>query len=389
MITLLSKLFIKNSGDYRNPAVRRSYGIVGSVSGIILNILLFSGKYIAGMASGSVAIMADAFNNMSDAGSSMITLIGFKFAGRKPDTEHPFGHGRIEYISGFAVALAIIIMGVELFKTSAEKIMDPSPVDTGLLSMAILAVSICVKVYMFYYNRSIGGKIDSSAMKATAMDSLSDAAATTMVLISMLVMKFGGFNVDGWCGILVAVFILYAGYNAAKDTLSPLLGQPPDPEFIKQIRDITLAHREIVGIHDLVVHDYGPGRIMISLHGEVPGDGNIYEIHDAIDRIETELKEKLGCEAVIHMDPIAMDDKTVMDTKKEVADLVRNIDRLLTIHDFRMVQGQSHTNLIFDVVVPMKFRMSDEEVEAEIKKQVSTRWENYYVVLKVDHPYSA
>lgn len=388
MITLLSKLFIKNSGDYRNPAVRRAYGMVGSVTGIILNLLLFIGKDIAGILSGSVAIMADAFNNLSDAGSSLITLIGFKFAGMKPDVEHPFGHGRIEYISGFAVALAIIIMGVELFKTSVEKILHPSPVDTGILSMAILIASICVKIYMFLYNRSIGSRIDSTAMKATSMDSLSDAMATTMVLLSMLVMKFTGLNIDGWCGILVAGFILYAGYNAAKETLSPLLGQPPDPELIRQIRDITLAHSEVVGIHDLVVHDYGPGRLMISLHGEVPGDGNIYELHDAIDRIEMELREKLGCEAVIHMDPIAVDDQTVMETKKEVAALVRSLDRTLTIHDFRMVQGQTHTNLIFDVVVPMKFRMTDKEVEDTITEMVREKWDNYFVVLKVDHPYS-
>lgn len=387
MIRLLSKIFIKGNGDPREAGVRRAYGILCSVTGICLNILLFAGKYLAGVLSGSIAVMADAFNNLSDAGSSLITLIGFKFAGLEADAEHPFGHGRFEYISGFVVAVAILLMGVELAKSSVAKIISPSPVDASILSMAILCVSVGVKLYMCAYNRTIGRKIDSAAMKATAMDSLSDAVATSMVLVSILVAKFTHINIDGWCGALVAVFILYAGYNAAKDTISPLLGQPPAPELIDQIKEITLSYKEITGIHDLVVHDYGPGRIMISLHGEVPGDGDIFELHDVIDRAEKELKEKLGCEAVIHMDPIAVNNAEVDVIKDEVSALVKTINEKLSIHDFRMVKGSTHTNLIFDVVVPFEMKMSDKQVTEDIERLVRERWSNYFVVLSVDHSY--
>lgn len=387
MIKFLIKRLIKNSDNVKDPAVRRMYGTLCSSVGIGLNICLFAGKYLAGVLSGSIAIMADAFNNLSDAGSSLITLIGFKFAGMKPDAEHPFGHGRIEYISGLAVSAAIILMGVELAKSSVSKIISPSPVDMSMMSIAILAVSVCVKLYMCSYNRFVGKQIDSAAMNATAIDSLSDAVATSVVLLAMLVLKFTGLNVDGWCGAMVALFILYAGYSAAKDTLSPLLGQPPEEELISQIRDITLSHQEIVGIHDLVVHDYGPGRLMISLHGEVPGDGNIFELHDVIDQAEKELKDKLGCDAVIHMDPIATDDEEVNITRRSVEELCKDIHEDLSIHDFRMVKGPTHTNLIFDVVIPFALKLSDKEVTDEIRKRISQKWDNYYAVIEVDHSY--
>lgn len=387
MIRLFTKLFIKDGGDYKNAATRRALGMLCSTVGIGLNICLFAGKYAAGVLSGSIAIMADAFNNLSDAGSSVITLIGFKFAGMKPDAEHPFGHGRFEYLSGFIVAVAIILMGVELLKSSISKILSPSPVETSFLAMGILVASVCVKLYMCFYNRSVGRKIDSAAMRATAMDSLSDSVATTVVFLSMVIMRVTGINADGWCGTMVAIFVLYAGYSAAKDTISPLLGQPPDPEFIEQIKDITLAHKEIVGIHDLVVHDYGPGRVMISLHGEVPGNGDIFKLHDVIDQTEKELKEKLGCEAVIHMDPIAVDDEEIDSIKKEVIELVKVIDEKLTIHDFRMVKGPTHTNLIFDVVVPYELKISDRVVAEEIEQIVRDRWSSFFVVLNIDHTY--
>lgn len=387
MITFLMKLFIKDSGDVKNPEVRRKCGALCSAVGIGLNICLFLGKYLAGVISGSIAIMADAFNNLSDAGSSLITLIGFKFAGMKPDKEHPFGHGRIEYISGLAVSLAIILMGIELARSSIAKILSPTPVDMSLLSVGILVVSVAVKLYMCAYNRAVGKRIDSSAMKATAMDSLSDAVATSVVLLAMLVLHFTGLNVDGWCGVMVALFILYAGWNAARDTMSPLLGQSPDPELIDEIREITLSYPQIVGIHDLVVHDYGPGRLMISLHGEVPGNGNIFELHDVIDQVERELKDKLGCEAVIHMDPIETDNEAVGVMRSEVAALVKEVDREITIHDFRMVKGPTHTNLIFDAVVPYQFQLTDQEVAEEIEKRVQERWSNYYAVVSIDHSY--
>lgn len=387
MISFLSKRFIKNYEDIKNPEVRRRYGVLCSMFGIGLNLCLFLGKYLAGVLSGSIAIMADAFNNLSDAGSSLITLIGFKFAGRKPDKEHPFGHGRIEYLSGLAVSMAIILMGVELLRSSAAKILAPTEVEISAVSVGILLVSVAVKLYMCFYNKKIGTKIGSTAMKATAMDSLSDAAATSVVLAAMLVLSFTGINVDGWCGVLVALFILYAGWSAAKDTISPLLGQSPEPEFIEQIKEITLSYKEILGIHDLVVHDYGPGRVMLSLHGEVSGSGNIFELHDVIDRAERELKEKLGCEAVIHMDPIEVDNDTVKEMRSWVEGVVREIDDAITVHDFRVVSGPTHTNLIFDVVVPYQCKLNDQEVTDEIQRRVKAEWENYYVIVAIDHSY--
>jgi cation diffusion facilitator family transporter len=361
--------------------------MLSSIVGIGLNILLFIGKYVAGIISGSIAITADAFNNLSDAGSSAITLIGFKFSGRKPDAEHPFGHGRIEYISGFIVSVAIILVGFELGKSSMVKIITPSPVETSTISIIILMVSIGVKVYMSIYNTRIGKKIDSAAMKATATDSLSDSIATSVVLLSMIVMKVTNLAIDGWSGIIVAVFILYAGYSAAKDTISPLLGQVPNSEFIHHIEEIVLAHEEIIGIHDLVVHDYGPGRIMISLHGEVPGDGDIFMLHDAIDRIEVELNTKLGCESVIHMDPVAVKDETIIKLHKEVEQKVKSINPIISIHDFRMVKGPTHSNIIFDAVVPYGFELSDEEVKIQIESIIVSSWEECIPVIKIDKSY--
>ena len=377
MISLLAGIFIKNRENLHDQQVRQAYGTLCSIVGICFNIFLFAGKFFAGTITGSVAITADAFNNLSDAGSSIITLIGFRVAGQEPDTEHPFGHGRIEYIAGLIVSILIILMGFELAKSSIAKIIHPEAVDTSMAAFIILAVSIAVKAYMYYYNHSTGQKIDSSAMKATAMDSFSDSLATTVVLISMLITKFTGLNVDAFGGIAVSLFIIYTGINAAKDTLSPLLGQPPTREFVGQVLSIVLSHKEIVGTHDLVVHDYGPGRVMISLHAEVPGNGNIFELHDVIDQAENELHEKLGCEAVIHLDPIAVDDAAVKEMKERVMALVREIDTKITIHDFRMVQGPTHTNLVFDMVVPPKFRLSGSEVKGLMEKKVFYLQEQY------------
>jgi len=387
MIHLLSGIFIKNRDQVDDQNVRRAYGMLCGVLGIVLNVLLFAGKYLAGILSGSIAITADAFNNLSDAGSSVITLVGFKFSGRKADADHPFGHGRIEYLSGFGVSMVIILMGFELLKSSVQKVLSPEPVEAGILPVLILIVSICVKMYMAYYNRSVGAKINSEAMKATAMDSLSDTIATFAVLISMAVAYITGYNIDGWCGCIVACFVLYAGYNAAKDTLNPLLGEPPSKEFVEEIREIVLAHPEIIGIHDLVVHDYGPGRRMISLHGEVAGNSNIFEIHDVIDRIEKELGQKLGCEAVIHMDPVEVDNEKIAEIKTELSEKIQDKLPEVSIHDFRMVQGPTHTNLIFDVVVPYEYEKTGSQVKAEIEDIVSTSWENYFAVIHVDHSY--
>ena len=356
--------------------------------GIFLNVVLFAGKLFAGTLSGSIAVTADAFNNLSDAGSSAVTLLGFQLGGQKADREHPFGHGRLEYLSGLAVAMLIVLMGFELAKSSLDKIPHTEPVQSGGLVIAILAASIAVKLYMFLYNRSIGRKVHSVAMEATAMDSLSDCAATSAVLLATLVGRFTGLMIDGRCGILVAVFILWPGITAGKATLAPLLGTPPTREFVMQIRDIVMAHKSILGIHDLIVHDYGPGRVMISVHAEVSASENVLELHDEIDNVEKELREKLGCEAVIHMDPIVTDDGITEETRQRVAALVRCIDDEITIHDFRMVAGPTHTNVIFDAVVPFHFRLTDAEVREKIETAVRTLDGNYYAVVNVERPYT-
>lgn len=386
MITLLAKIFIKDTED--KSKLREAYGMLCGIVGVCLNIFLFVGKFLAGTFSNSIAITADAFNNLSDAGSSVVTLLGFKLAGAKPDTEHPFGHGRIEYISGLVVAAAILLMGYELIRDSIGKILHPEETEFTVLVAVILIASILVKLYMAYYNRSVGKKLDSTAMKAVATDSLSDTVATTVVLLASVFTHFTGIKIDGYCGLVVGFLVGYAGFDAARETLNPLLGQPPAREFVEKIDEIVMSHPEVCGMHDLIVHDYGPGRQMISLHAEVPSEGNILELHDVIDNIETELRRELGCEATIHMDPIATSDEHVSETKAAMVSLIKSIDEELSIHDFRMVTGESHTNLIFDVLAPFNFRLTDEELLTEILQDVQEHFgENYYVVAKVDHSY--
>ena len=387
MVSLLSKIFIKNRDDVTDPAVRKAYGSLCSALGIVLNVLLFAGKYIAGAVSGSIAITADAFNNLSDAGSSAISLVGFRLAGKKPDPDHPFGHGRLEYISGLCVAALILVMGVELLISSVEKIISPEPVENGLLPAIILIVSIGVKVYMSLYNRAIGKKISSSAMLATATDSLSDSVATAVVLLSMLVSYLFSVNIDGYAGVLVALFILFAGVGVARDTLSPLLGQAPDPELVRKIEDIVMARDEIIGMHDLVVHDYGPGRLMISLHAEVDGRGDIFELHDAVDVVERTLAQELGCEATIHMDPVVCDDERVDAERARLLEIIADLGDVLSIHDFRMVAGPSHTNLVFDAVIPGGLSKTAEEVRKEICQAVEEKMPGRFAVVTVDTSY--
>lgn len=381
MITILSRIFIRNR---EGEAKRKAYGTLCSIVGILLNILLFVGKYIAGTISGSVAIVADAFNNLSDAGSSFITLVGFLFAGKKPDHDHPFGHGRVEYVSGFIVSLVILLMGFELLKESFSKILQPEPVESGIFAMGVLVVSILVKVYMTFYNRVIGKRIESAAMLATSLDSLSDVVATLVVLISMLVMRYAEVNIDGYCGILVAFFILYAGYSAARDTLNPLLGLAPDKELVEKIEQIVLEHEGVLGLHDLLVHDYGPGRRIVSLHAEVPGNRSIYEIHDIIDHIEREINERLSCETVIHMDPVEPDNEEAERLKRMVANQVKQIDRRMTIHDFRLVTESNGKKLIFDAVAPYDIKMELSEIKGKIEQMIGELEGDYEAVITID-----
>ncbi len=387
MFTVLVKKFIKDYKNVKDPAVRTKYGVLSGTVGIGLNVVLFAVKYFAGLISGSVSITADAFNNLSDAGSSVITLLGFRLASTKPDKEHPFGHGRIEYLSALAVSMIIVLMGFEVGKSSVIKIISPVASEISALTISILVFSVIVKFYMYLYNRKYGKYIDSSAMAATAADSLSDAASTTVVLISMLIMKFLGVDVDGWCGILVALFILKAGIDSAKDTLGDLLGRPPSKEFIDEIERIVMSHEKVIGMHDLIIHDYGPGRVMVSLHGEVPGNEDFYQMHDLIDNIEKDLQRELGCQAVIHMDPIDVDDEKLRENKEIVNRIVKDIDSRLTMHDFRMVSGPTHTNIIFDVVVPFDFSLSDSEIKSRIENAVKEQRSNFYCVINIDRPY--
>ena len=388
MITFLASLFIKDSKNYKEPSVRQAYGVLSGAVGIGLNILLFFGKWLAGMISGSIAITADAFNNLSDAGSSIITLIGFRLSGQEPDPEHPFGHGRMEYISGLLVSVAILVMGFELIGSSIGKLRSPEPIESSALVFGILIASILVKLYMFFYNHSLSKKIESAAMKATSVDSLSDTVATTLVLIATLISKYTGLLLDGWFGILVGLFILYTGGSTLKETIDLLLGQPPKQEFIDEVKEIVLGHSMVHGVHDLIVHDYGPGRVMISLHAEVDVNGDIQDIHEQIDHIEHELQEKLHCSATIHMDPIVTDDKEVLAMKAKVEEMVHFLDESFSMHDFRMVRGSTRTNLIFDVEVPRKTSYTDNEIVNWLKERIhELPGSKYFAVIQIDHEY--
>ncbi len=388
MITFLASLFIKDSKNYKEPSVRQAYGVLSGAVGIGLNILLFFGKWLAGTISGSIAITADAFNNLSDAGSSIITLIGFRLSGQEPDPEHPFGHGRMEYISGLLVSVAILVMGLELIWSSIGKLRSPEPIESSALVFGILIASILVKLYMFFYNHSLSKKIESAAMKATSVDSLSDTVATMLVLIATLISKYTGLLLDGWFGILVGLFILYTGGSTLKETIDLLLGQPPKQEFIDEIKEIVLGHSMVHGVHDLIVHDYGPGRVMISLHAEVDVNGDIQDIHEQIDHIEHELQEKLHCSATIHMDPIVTDDKEVLAMKAKVEEMVHFLDESFSMHDFRMVKGSTRTNLIFDVEVPRKTSYTDNEIVNWLKERIhELPGSKYFAVIQIDHEY--
>lgn len=388
MITFLASLFIKDGKNYKEPSVRQAYGVLSGAVGIGLNILLFFGKWLAGTISGSIAIIADAFNNLSDAGSSIITLIGFRLSGQEPDPEHPFGHGRMEYISGLLVSVAILVMGFELIGSSIGKLRSPEPIESSALVFGILIASILVKLYMFFYNHSLSKKIESAAMKATSVDSLSDTVATTLVLIATLISKYTGLLLDGWFGILVGLFILYTGGSTLKETIDLLLGQPPKQEFIDEVKEIVLGHSMVHGVHDLIVHDYGPGRVMISLHAEVDVNGDIQDIHEQIDHIEHELQEKLHCSATIHMDPIVTDDKEVLAMKAKVEEMVHFLDESFSMHDFRMVRGSTRTNLIFDVEVPRKTSYTDNEIVNWLKERIhELPGSKYFAVIQIDHEY--
>lgn len=390
MINLLCRIFIKNREDVKNPEVRGKYGVLCGIVGICFNVLLFLLKLLAGIFSKSVAVVADALNNLSDAAASVITILGFRLSSKKPDADHPFGHGRWEYLSGLIVSFFILLMGFELIKSSVDAIVHPKELDTSFITIVILLISIVVKFYMYFYNHSVAKKINSAAMEATAKDSLNDTISTFVVLFSIILIKFlpnTKIPFDGIVGCVVALFIIYSGVESLKETINPLLGTSADSEFVKQIEQAVLEYEPITGIHDLIVHDYGPGRVMISLHAEVPGDRNIFELHDVIDNAEVCISEKFNCMITIHMDPVDTKNEELPILKKYISEVAKEIDEEITIHDLRMVPGVTHTNIIFDVVKPHKCKHSDEYLISYVSEKVSLYNNEFICVIHIDNPF--
>jgi cation diffusion facilitator family transporter len=387
MLEWMLKIFVPGYQNTDDPSVRERCGMLSGGVGIFLNLLLFAGKLLAGLITGAISVTADAFNNLSDAASSVVTLAGFRLAGQEPDADHPFGHGRMEYLAGLIVSLLILLVGVELGKSSVEKIISPENTEINALTVAILLGSIAVKSWMAWFNGALSRRIQSDALAATAADSRSDVLATSVVLLGLIVTHFTALQLDGWLGLVVALLILKAGWDAAKDTLDPLLGKPPEPETVDAIEKLIMSHPQVAGIHDLVIHDYGPGRRMMSVHAEVPADADFLEVHDVIDHIERELNEKFRIEAVIHMDPIQVGDPKVDELRAVAARLAAQIHPELTVHDFRITAGPLHTNLIFDVVVPYSAGVGDEEVRERLTQGLQALDESYNTVIDIDHSY--
>ena len=383
----LLKIFIKDYKNVKDIKVRENYGIFAGIVGIICNLILFACKFFAGIITSSVSISADAFNNLSDAGSSIVTLAGFKMAGKPADTDHPFGHGRIEYIAGMIVSAVIIVMAIELFKDSVIKIFQPEAMEFSVVSVVILAGSIALKFWMAYFNTSLGKRIDSAAMRATAADSLSDCIATGVVLASLLITTFTGVNIDGLAGAVVAVFVFMAGIEAAKETVYPLLGQPPEESFVRQLKELVMEDEHIIGIHDLIVHNYGPGRVFVTLHAEVPYTMNLLAAHDIIDIAEHRVAGQLHCGISIHMDPVVNDDKEVEELKEMVLEVIAEIDDRLSIHDFRSTKGPYLTNLIFDLVVPHQYKYTDKEVQDMVHNAIQKKNPKCFAVVTVERSY--
>ncbi len=383
----LCRWFVKNPDDTKNPQVRLAYGRLAGITGILCNLLLCGGKLLAGLLAGSLAMIADAFNNLSDAGSSIVTLVGFKLAGAPPDKDHPFGHGRMEYLSTMGVAVLIILAGFELASSALDKILHPEEPTFSLISALLLLASIGVKLWMALFNRRLGNLIHSEALLATGTDSRNDVLCTAVVLVSSIVGWRTGWSVDGYVGMAVALFVIWSGFSVIRDTVSPLLGQTPDPELVEEIAHTVLAHEGVVGNHDMIVHDYGPGRMMVSLHAEVPEEQSIRISHDIIDNIEVELMEKFNLISCIHMDPVDMDNPETLRLKELVTEVMLGMDEELTLHDFRVVAGDTHTNLLFDLVVPFD-RQHKAELPAELERRLQAIDPKLFLVTRVETKYT-
>ncbi len=387
MTNLLTRLFIKNREDTANPRVRGAYAALAGIVGILCNVLLFAGKLTLGIISGSVAIIADAFNNISDAGSSVIALIGFRMASKPNDKEHPLGHGRLEYVTGFIVDMLIILVGFELFTGSIEKIITPTLPSFGNVTLILLGVSILVKVWLYFFYSKIGVTIKSSPLRASAQDSLTDSIATALVLASAIVARFTSLAIDGYVGIVVALFILYTGIKAAKETIDLLLGSPPDPEFIEKIYEFSKGYEHVIGIHDVMVHDYGVGRLIVSFHAEVPSDSDINIAHEEVDRMERDMHHKFGCIVTVHLDPIVINDPEVNELRTLCEMKAAEVDPTFTIHDFRMTKGDSHVNLIFDLLIPVDSKISPADAEERVSALIRAARPDSACVIKVENPF--
>ncbi len=388
MTNLLLKVFVKDCDNTKDPAVRERYGILSGAVGIVLNLLLCAGKFIVGAASNSIAVTADAFNNLSDAGSSIVTLFGFKLSAKKPDKDHPFGHGRFEYISALAVAFLVLLMAVELIKSSVSKIFAPDEINFSVPTVVVLVMSIVGKLWLAFFNRKLGKKINSPAMTAVVTDSIGDICATAASLLSIVVSKIFSVNIDGYVGTVVALLVLYAGYGILKDTVSPLLGEPPSKDIVNELVTLVTGFDGVMGIHDLVLHNYGANSVFGSVHVEVRSDADFVETHDMLDLIEHTALEKLNIHLVVHPDPLVFDDERINALREMTGDIIKGIDARLTFHDFRVVDGPTHTNIIFDVVVPYDFKMSVKELESTVKEKVSKQNESCFVVMTVESDYS-
>lgn len=387
MTNLLVRLFIKDADKTDSPKVRERYGMLSSWVAIVCNLFLFAAKFILGLISNSIAITGDAFNNLSDVGSGVVTFIGFKAAAAPADEDHPFGHGRIEYISGMVITFFVLLVGFDVVKSSVEKIIHPEPVEFSLFVIAGLLLSILVKLWMSMFNRKLDKKIDSGTLRAAAQDSLNDCISTGATTLGIIIARFLPFPIDGFLGLMVGGFILYSGYGLAKETISPILGQKPDPELVHELYDIILSYPDITGVHDLVLHDYGPGRIMGSAHVEVSRTIDVMQAHDMIDNAEKHVQSMLHMPFVLHYDPIADDCEETQAMRKKIVEIVRGVNDKMTIHDFRMVPGPTHTNLIFDVVVPHEETRKNIELKQEIDKQLKGEPQTYFTVITFDRNY--
>jgi cation diffusion facilitator family transporter len=383
----LARLFIKNHKDIENIKVREQYGRLGGIIGIIVNIFLFAAKFTVGTLSGSVSVVGDAVNNLSDAGSSIISLMSFKMAAKPADNTHPYGHARIEYISSSVVAVIIMFIGFELIKTSVDKIIHPQPIDFSTLALAVLALSIFTKLWLFYFNRKLGKRINSMIMQATAADSMADVMATTAVFVSAVISRFTSINPDAYIGIAVALFIIFSAIQILKETMNRILGQAPSKELTERIESFILSYNGVIGIHDLVIHDYGPHNTFASVHVEVDANTDVLISHDLIDNIERDISDEYNLNLVIHMDPIITDDPFVNELQKMTEEVVSDIDNTLSIHDFRVVKGPTHHNLIFDVTVPFDCKICINEITEQIKQRINEKDKSLYAVITIDRSY--